>query len=297
MEIVIVSLFGILILIIIYLLIHLTLMRKGADEIKQAFHERLNQDTNTLITISTHDAHMRQLAADINTELKQLRRLRHHYEQGDLQLKAAVTNISHDLRTPLTAMCGYLDLLEQAEMSEEDKRMLAIIKGRCDVLKQLIEELFTYTSGTALLITHPQLEAVNLNRFLEECLASYYEAFKKRQITPKITITKQPITRCLDKQALSRVIENILGNALKYSSGDLLISLSENGVISFTNHTETLDEVMINQLFDRFYTVQTGGDSMGLGLSIAKELVKQMHGTIDAVCEKQMLTIRIQFPV
>ena len=194
-------------------------------------------------------------------------------------------------------MCGYLDLLEQAEMSEEDKRMLAIIKGRCDVLKQLIEELFAYTSGTAMLITHPQLEAVNLNRFLEECLASYYAAFKKRQITPKITITKQPITRCLDKQALSRVIENILGNALKYSSGDLIISLSDNGVISFTNHTETLDEVMINQLFDRFYTVQTGGDSMGLGLSIAKELVKQMHGTIDAVCEKQMLTIRIQFPV
>ena len=297
MEIVIVSLFGILILIIIYLLIRLTLMRKGADEIKQAFHERLNQDTNTLITISTHDAHMRQLAADINTELKQLRKLRHHYEQGDLQLKAAVTNISHDLRTPLTAMCGYLDLLEQAEMSEEDKRMLAIIKGRCDVLKQLIEELFTYTSGTAMLITHPHLEAVNLNRFLEECLASYYSAFNKRQITPKITIAKQPITRCLDKQALSRVIENILGNALKYSSGDLIISLSENGVISFTNHTETLDEVMINQLFDRFYTVQTGGDSMGLGLSIAKELVKQMHGTIDAVCEKQMLTIRIQFPV
>lgn len=297
MEIVIVSLFGILILIIIYLLIRLTLMRKGADEIKQAFHERLNQDTNTLITISTHDAHMRQLAADINTELKQLRKLRHHYEQGDLQLKAAVTNISHDLRTPLTAMCGYLDLLEQAEMSEEDKRMLAIIKGRCDVLKQLIEELFAYTSGTAMLITHPQLEAVNLNRFLEECLASYYAAFKKRQITPKITITKQPITRCLDKQALSRVIENILGNALKYSSGDLIISLSDNGVISFTNHTETLDEVMINQLFDRFYTVQTGGDSMGLSLSIAKELVKQMHGTIDAVCEKQMLTIRIQFPV
>ena len=297
MEIVTVSLFGILILIIIYLLIRLTLIRKGADEIKQAFHERLNQDTNTLITISTHDAHMRQLAADINTELKQLRRLRHHYEQGDLQLKAAVTNISHDLRTPLTAMCGYLDLLEQAEMSEEDKRMLAIIKGRCDVLKQLIEELFAYTSGTALLITHPQLEAVNLNRFLEECLSSYYAAFKKRQITPKITITKQPITRCLDKQALSRVIENILGNALKYSSGDLLISLSDNGVISFTNHTEILDAVMINQLFDRFYTVQTGGDSMGLGLSIAKELVKQMQGTIDAVCEKQMLTIRIQFPV
>ncbi len=296
MEIVIVSLFGILILIIIYLLIRLTLMRKGADEIKQAFHERLNQDTNTLITISTHDAHMRQLAADINTQLKQIRNLRHHYEQGDLQLKAAVTNISHDLRTPLTAMCGYLDLLEQSEMSEEDKRILAIIRGRCDVLKQLIEELFTYTSGTALLTSHPQIEAVNLNRFLEECLASYYAAFKKHRITPKITIAKQPIVLRLDKQALSRVIDNILGNALKYSSGDLMISLSESGVISFANHTEALDEVMINQLFDRFYTVQTGSNSMGLGLSIAKELVKQMHGTIDAVCEKQMLTIRIQFP-
>ena len=93
---------------------------------------------------------------------------------------------------------------------------MCIRDSRCDVLKQLIEELFTYTSGTAMLITHPHLEAVNLNRFLEECLASYYAAFNKRQITPKITIAKQPITRGLDKQALSRVIENILGNALKY---------------------------------------------------------------------------------
>lgn len=296
MEILIISLFGILILIILILLIRMHLMKKAAMEIKQAFNERLMQESNTLIDISSHDIHMCQLADDINKQLKLLREQRHHYQQGDLQLKQAVTNISHDLRTPLTALFGYLDLLESEPQSEATHRYLKIIRNRCEVLKGLMEELFTYTSGTSKGLSQAKYEAVSINHVLEACISSYYAVLKKQQIEPIIKITEKPIIRILDKSALIRIIENILSNALKYSDGDLILCLDETGEITIANHSKTLDEVQVNRLFDRFYTVEAGINSSGLGLTIAKELTHLMNGSIDVDYKHELLSIHIQFP-
>ena len=117
MEHLLLIIIGILLLIIFVLLAKVWFLRKSAQEISEAFRDRLTADTNTLIDISTRDPYMRKLAADINTQLRLLRKERHRYQQGDLELKEAVTNISHDLRTPLTAINGYLDLLEREEKS------------------------------------------------------------------------------------------------------------------------------------------------------------------------------------
>lgn len=296
MEILIISLFGILILIILILLIRMHLMKKAAMEIKQAFNERLMQESNTLIDISSHDIHMCQLADDINKQLKLLREQRHHYQQGDLQLKQAVTNISHDLRTPLTALFGYLDLLESEPQSEATHRYLKIIRNRCEVLKGLMEELFTYTSGTSKGLSQAKYEAVSINHVLEACISSYYAVLKKQQIEPIIKITEKSIIRILDKSALIRIIENILSNALKYSDGDLILCLDETGKITIANHSKTLDEVQVNRLFDRFYTVEAGINSSGLGLTIAKELTHLMNGSIDVDYKHELLSIHIQFP-
>lgn len=295
MEILIISLFGLLLLIIMILLIRMHLMKKAAMEIKQAFNERLQQDTNTLIDISSHDAHMLQLADSINHQLKVLRVQRQHYQQGDLQLKQAVTNISHDLRTPLTAIFGYLDLLASEEKSANVDRYLSIIKDRCEVLKQLTEELFTYTSGTNKIISLAKYEEVNINHVLEACISSYYASLKKHKIEPVIRITEKPIIRILDKSTLVRIIDNILSNAIKYSDGDCIISLDDTGELIFANHTSALDEVLINQLFDRYYTVEAGINSSGLGLTIAKELTHQMKGTINADYKQGVLSIYLRF--
>lgn len=285
----------ILILIIIILLIRLHLMKKAAMEIKQAFDERLREDTNTLIDISSHDAHMRLLASGMNRQLKELRDQRLHYQQGDQRLKQAVTNISHDLRTPLTAIFGYLDLLEAEEKSVSATRYLNIIRNRCEVMKQLMEELFTYTSGSSKAMSHAKVEAVMINHVLEACISSFYADLKKQKIEPVIKITEQPILRFLDKQTLVRIIDNILSNAIKYSDGDLIICLNDEGELTFANHAASLDEVLVNQLFDRFYTVESGFNSSGLGLTIAKELTNQMNGTIDADYKHGILSIHLQF--
>ena len=277
---------------VMILLIKIYLMRKAALEIKDAFEERLQTDTNAVITLSCKDKHMRGLATDINMQLKELRAQRRRYQNGDLEVKNAITNISHDIRTPLTAVCGYLELLSKEEVSEDAQRYIGIIENRVDMLRHMTDELFDY-SFEASADTPLQMEPVDVNRLLQESIASFYTDFMKRGITPKIEITEKRIMRQADSAALSRVFSNLLSNALKYSDGDCEITLEEDGEIRVTNTAADLNNVEVGRLFDRFYTVETARKSTGLGLSIAKVLVEKMGGEISAEYEDSKLIIRL----
>jgi len=281
--------------IIIALLVKVHLLQKAAKEIETAFAARLITDTNTLIDISTSDQYMRSLANAINIQLRKLRGERHRFHQGDIELKNAITNISHDLRTPLTAICGYLDLLEQEDQSEAVKRYLEIIRNRTEILAQLTEELFCYSvivssKGNAV------KEPVAIGSVLEESIAAFYTALNDRGIVPDIQISQNKVIRMLDRSALARVFSNLLNNAIKYSDGDLEITLSEAGEIIFTNTAPGLNEVQVGKLFDRFYTVDAARKSTGLGLAIARTLTEQMNGTISAKYENSRLSICIVLP-
>lgn len=285
---------SILAVIIIALLLKLYLMKKAAKEIADAFADRLITDTNTLIDISCRDHAMQYLTNTINAELRKFRAKRHQFEQGDIELRNAVTNISHDLRTPLTAICGYLDLLEQEKQPETTKRYLAVIRNRTDMLTQLTEELFRY-SVILSEETDISYEPIAINDVLEESIAAFYTALTERGITPDIQIPSNKVVRMLDRSALSRVFANLLNNAMKYSDGDLDITLSEMGQITFTNTAAGLNTVQAGRLFDRFYTVDTARKSTGLGLAIARTLVEQMGGCISAAYENGRLSICISF--
>ncbi|MGI6014793.1 MAG: sensor histidine kinase [Oscillospiraceae bacterium] len=287
---------GISLIVISILVTKLFLIRQSAKEIKTEFAEKLVTDTNTLIAISSCDRQMQQLTACINAELRKLRDERHRFQQGDLELKEAVANISHDLRTPLTAICGYLDLLEQETSSASVQRYLAVIRNRTDILKQLTEELFRYSVFTSV-SNNTAYETVILNDVLEESISAYYAVLKNRHITPAITIPEQRIECRLNKNAVSRIFENIISNAIKYSDGDLCITLSEAGEVIFANHASQLDEIQVGKLFDRFYTVETAKKSTGLGLSIAKALTEQMNGSIQAEYQNGIVSIDLQFPI
>ncbi|MDO5423528.1 MAG: HAMP domain-containing sensor histidine kinase [Eubacteriales bacterium] len=270
------------------------LLRRDADEIRMEFTERLSQDTNTLITLSSHDRAMRRLADALNEELRRLRQERQRYQTGNQALSDAVTNISHDLRTPLTAICGYLDLLKREETSETVSRYLDMIENRSEVLKLLTEELFR----SSVMVTEAEelvLEPIALNAVLEETVGAYYGAFKKCGITPEISMPEANVFCLLDRKALSRILGNILANVLKYSSGDLTIRLSANGKITFSNTAKDLNPVATERLFDRYFTVETGRSSTGLGLSIAKALTERMGGTISAGYADGKLSITLVF--
>lgn len=286
---------GILIAIIIALLVKIHILQKSVKEIEIAFADRLVTDTNVLIDISSSDKNVRRLANTINGQLRKLRTERRRFQQGDLELKNAVTNISHDLRTPLTALSGYLELLEQEEKSESVNRYIEIMKDRVDILTQLSEELFKYS---VIISTKDNItkEQVIINTVLEESIAAFYTVLTERNIVPEIQVSETKVVRMLDRSALSRVFSNLISNVIKYSDGDLKIVLSENGEIAFSNMASGLDEIQVGRLFDRFYTVEAARKSTGLGLTISKTLVEQMKGTISAIYENNRLSIHIFFP-
>lgn len=269
-------------------------LQKSMDEICTELAERLSQDTNTLISVSSGDRHVKGLAAELNKQLRLLRKQRQRYASGDRELKEAVTNISHDLRTPLTAIRGYLDLLEREDKSENIARYLSLIQNRVEAMKQLTEELFRYSMVTSPGEMKP--ERVDLGRALEESLLAFYGAMQCRGITPELHLAERPVWRTLDRTALNRIFSNIIGNAIKYSDGDFEVRMEESGAILFSNTARDLTPVTAGRLFDRFYTVEASRGSTGLGLSIAKHLTERMGGCIAADFRDQRLCITVRFP-
>jgi len=261
------------------LVLNLFLIKKSLKEIKAETEEKLTESTNTPIGVSSADKDVKALAASLNIQLKRLNEKRHLYEQGDSELKRAVTNISHDLRTPLTAICGYLDLLQREQMTENAGEYIKIIKNRTEAMKKLTEELFMYSVIMAK-ETAVETAPLTVNEVLEESVAAFYAVLNEKGIKPNINITDKKIVRSADRPSLSRIFANLLGNAVKYSDGDLDITLNENGEIIFSNTSSELDEVQVGRLFERFYTVEAGRSSTGLGLSIAKALAEEMNGNI-----------------
>lgn len=267
-------------------------MRHGAARLRKDFGEKLREDTNVGLMMDCQDKEMLKLAADLDRQLLLLRRARLQYELGDQEIKTAVTNISHDLRTPLTAISGYLQLLKSEKMTEQAKEYVGVIENRTEAMRQLTEELFSYSVVTTASQCRKE-EEVLLGEILEDSIASMYGALVEKNIHLEVRMPEKKIRVKANRSGLMRVFGNIINNALKYSDGDLLIRLEEDGEVSFSNHARELDEVEAGKLFQRFYTVQNGRESTGLGLSIARALVEQMGGKIWARKEEEWFTIRI----
>ena len=280
---------------VLFLLLYLLILRHSIRKAAEELDEKLRTDTNTLISISTGDHAVRALAAQINKQLRALRKERLKLQNGNAELTAAVTNVSHDLRTPLTAICGYLDLLEQEPQTEKAAQYLAVVRERTEAMRTLTEELFQYSVLTAT-VDMLKSEAVCLNDILEQSLAGFYGALSARGITPEIRLPEKKIIRRLDAAALRRVFDNIISNAAKYADGDLAVSLLPDGSMTFSNTARSLSRVQVERLFARFYTVEAARSSTGLGLSIAKLLTEKMGGSITAAYKNDTLTIRVAFP-
>ena len=279
---------------LLLLLLKIHLLHQAARTLRDGLVRQRETESNTLLSLPCRDREMMALADCLNDELRLMRDARLRYQHGDLELKEAVTNISHDLRTPLTAIFGYLALLEREETTETAASYLSQIENRAQALKTLTDELFRYALAASVAALSPQ--SLELRAALEEALLSFYGALHQRGIAPALTLPNRPVMRTLDPEALSRIFHNILSNALKYSSGDLSVTMTEEGVITFRNAAQHLTPVAVGRLFDRYYTVESAQSSTGLGLSIAKALTERMGGRISAAYEDGNLEIRLAFP-
>ena len=284
----------ILFLICMILIIKLYFMKKSIKEIEESLNNILKSDTNNLLAISSADTDIKSLANSLNTELMELRKQQLQYKNGNNELKNIITNISHDLRTPLTAIKGYLDLMQDDNLSENQKKYLNIIQKKSNELTELIEQLFDF-SKTIDIDIKTNKETCCINELLEEALASYYAIFKDKNIVPQILICKEKIFILANKTSIIRVFENILSNVVKYSSGNFNVILKNDGKIIFSNKATDLDTTTVQKIFDRYFTVENAKKSTGLGLSIAKQLVELNGGSISAKYADNVLIIEIEF--
>lgn len=274
------------------LVIKALVLNRSLDEITEQTEEILKNDTNNCICISSGNKKLHRFASRLNGELAVINSERKRLQNGDARLKEAITNISHDIRTPLTAIFGYLDLLDREEKSEAVEKYALIIRERSEALCELSEELFKYSLAISPQ-TELKLERLDVNSLLQESIIAYYAALTEKNIIPELDLPDEPVFRMCDRKALMRVFENVMGNALKYSDGNLKIELDENATVRFTNGAKNLDAVTVGKLFDRYYTVQSGENSTGLGLSIAKHLTEEMGGSITASLNNSALTVTI----
>ena len=287
----------ILSIILILALCKIHFLRKGYDELTENIEDQVSGRTGVPVTLTTSDLKARKCAETLNRELKTLSEERNRFEGGNQSVKDAVTGISHDLRTPLTAIKSYLEMIEEEPDETIKKEYLARIKSRTDTLADLTEELFKYTTSSDLSDKKDKEtpEEIDLRRMLEECLISFYAAFNAMDIEPSIVMPEEEVRISCSRKDLSRILENIIGNAIKYSEGDLSIELKKEGEVTFSNKASSLTPLTVSKLFDRYYTVNDAEGSTGLGFAIARELTEKNGGSIDAKLNRDLLVIKLNF--
>ena len=268
------------------------LIKHSIKEIENSFTYILKADTNNMITISSSDKDIKNLTININNNLTDLRKQTLQYKSGNQELKNIITNISHDLRTPLTAIKGYIDLIQQENLSNKQKQYLKIVEKKSDELTELTKQLFEFSKLMDIDIELKK-ERCCINEILEETLASYYNIFKEKNIIPKVSICDNKIYKTINRISIIRVFENILSNVLKYSNGDFKAIMNENGTIIFSNKASSLDATTVEKIFERYFSVENAKESTGIGLSIAKKLIELNNGSIKATYCNGYLIIEI----
>lgn len=280
--------------------VKIVLLRRGFDELTENIEDQVKGNTQIPVTLTTSDTHAKRTAETLNRELINLKNERNEYIDGNRKVAAAVTEISHDIRTPLTAINSYLDLMKDETDEELKEQYLERIKNRTLSLSDLADELFKYSTSTdperySSKNEEQTSEPVDICRILEECILSFYAALTGKGIEPVIELPEHPVFVLCDSKSANRIFENIISNALKYSQDDLTVKLDDKGTVTFCNSAPDLTPVSAAKLFDRYFTVNEGSSSTGLGFSIAKDLIERNSGTINADLIDGVLSINVRF--
>ncbi len=257
-------------------------------------------DSNLEITLHLHTPAMKHLQKSLNAEMDNLRRQVQETRVKENHLKQSITDLSHDIRTPLTSLDGYFQLLQITSDAQKKQKYCDIITERIAVLRELLEELFTYAKlqdgGEEL-----SCSSMPVNSILLHTLLSFRTELESSGITPQVDIPERPIAASVNETALRRVVQNILKNALMHGTheeGALRASLSESErsvCISIANRCADPSAIDMTRVFDRFYRSDAARsrNGTGLGLSIAKGLTEQMHGSISGKLEGDWFTVEV----
>lgn len=295
----IIATFILLIILIIFIFYHMY-YRMNIKHVTKQLEEIINiKDTNQLLTVLARQKDILTLVDILNNHLNENRHSMIQIKRLNKNFRDSITNISHDLRTPLTTAGGYVQMLQGDVTKEERQEYLSIVLERQNTVKKLLEQLFEYVRIESGEIVYESVK-VDAKAIFIDVLAMYYNDFFEKGLEPTVIIPSKPCMINGDEQGLKRIFSNILFNAITHGSGDYHFEIEESDeyIFKFSNRSEYMEEEDLNYIFDRFYTKDKSRNkkTTGLGLSIAKEIVKQLDGKINAYYNDGIFLITVSFP-
>ena len=249
-------------------------------------------DTNAQLTTATSDKDVAALTASVNAMLERNRQALFEIERAEATLKRAITNISHDLRTPLTSALGYLQLLESSDLDNDTRgRYLSIVKGRLESLSELMNSLFEFAQVIES-DTEYTIQEINICNILRDIVSEFYPELERKGFAVEVDIPSKPQLRMCNEDALRRILQNLLKNVCTHGREYLRVGLTD-GAIEIANKAHNLKELDMERLFERFYTADASRTSKntGLGLAIAKELAERTGTRITAQVSGELLVM------
>ncbi|MNI08980.1 Swarming motility regulation sensor protein RssA [compost metagenome] len=285
--------------VVVLLVLYIAYLQLQLRSINRQLDKRLTRNTRQPISLELINRDLTKLTANINRCLKAEENLRLDAIREEKQFKEMIANISHDLRTPLTAIKGYQQLMETGELPHEQRKKLQVAQKHADKLGALIEHFFEY-SYLVNAEPVPKLERMNLTNLVTECLAESITDFEHKKIQVRIE-EENPVFAIVDKEMVVRIIHNLIRNSVTHAAGDLEVRIfatpNEHAVVSFRNPVANAGEVDVNRIFDRFYTAdKSRGATTGLGLSIVRLLAEQLGGAANAALQNGFIEIRVELP-
>ncbi|MEY8390213.1 sensor histidine kinase [Lachnospiraceae bacterium] len=284
------------------LLLRLWRYQKQISHIKEQLLFVEAEESNYLLTSVCDVGKTREFINVLNEVLEKFRQKQRRLRKVNQSYRESIASISHDIRTPLTSVKGYVQMQQKTDLSEEKKEeYAAIVERRLEELADILNQLFEYARIEAGEISLKR-ERINVGNFFIEIISMFYEDFFQIGFEPQIEIPKEALFIQADRHAFARILENLIKNALVHGKGNYRFCLaSHNGfaVISIANETDQIEEKDLRQIFDRFYTTDQSRNrrTTGLGLAIAKEFTEQMEGTIQAFFRQGRFTVELCFPL
>lgn len=275
---------------------------KEIKRVEKQLNEFNNKNTEKKINLAFFDKNLEQLASKINSQIDFTMQANAEKRRKENELKQAIASISHDIRTPMTSILGYIQFLESKELSSEKRtEYTSIIRNGALRLKVLLEDFFELSIIES--EDYPlKMEKIKMNHLVLEVLVGFFEQFDQRHLEPILDIPEEEIIIIADSSAVKRVIENLVLNAIKYASGNVSIRLEKSQSfihLIISNTVSELGEKDIVFLFDRFYKADKtrSEKGTGLGLSIAKSLMIKMQGDLTSELKENELSMICEWKV
>lgn len=251
------------------------------------------------ISLTLVDARLNELATQINENMELQKQLRIDTRKSEQRLKDSIAGVSHDLRTPLTAIIGYIQMLERSGLNGEQQEKATIILKKANAMRELVESFFELSvieSGQSELAE----EAVNFTNIVSEAVVDFIPRFEAAELEPDVDLGNKSLYIAGDTTALGRIVQNLLSNALKYTAGRVKVALEERDgeiILTVVNEVRPDTPPDMERIFERFYTGDDcrNSGSAGLGLYIVKLLAEKMQGAVSASLENKMLSVYVVF--